>query len=158
MLERCEIVELRFPIDTVGYDCTRSATHHCDDCGISLCSAHSEKCDRCRLIFCCGCMSFHLEHIHSKSATGVRVHKSENGRLNPGCLAAAHFRSKPFITRSIQSARTAITPSRPLNGTTATRSICAARSVRKNLCPNRQENRSVSPRKRASFAQNIGIK
>ena len=35
---QCEIVELRFPTDVVGYACTRSATQHFDDCGSSLCS------------------------------------------------------------------------------------------------------------------------
>ena len=77
MSARCEIVELRFPTDTVGYVCTQPAIQHCDDCGTSLCIAHSEMCDKCHQIFCSGCLSFHVEQLHSKPATGVRVRKSE---------------------------------------------------------------------------------
>jgi hypothetical protein len=66
--ESCEIIELRYPTDTVGYACTRSATQHCDDCGIGLCSKHSEKCDRCALVFCSGCLSFHIDSAHAKPA------------------------------------------------------------------------------------------
>jgi hypothetical protein len=135
MSAQCEIVELRFPTDAVGYACTRSATQHCDDCGTSLCSTHSEKCHRCRLIFCSGCMPFHVGQIHGKPTTGVRIHHLNNGSLKVGWHAAAHSRLKPFISRSIQSARTAITPLRPLNVTIATLSIYAAQKCQAQFVP-----------------------
>jgi hypothetical protein len=80
-------------------------------------------------------MPFHVGQIHGKPTTGVRIHHLNNGSLKVGWHAAAHSRLKPFISRSIQSARTAITPLRPLNVTIATLSIYAAQKCQAQFVP-----------------------
>jgi hypothetical protein len=45
----------------------RSADWQCSDCGVSLCSAHAERCDLCGQTFCQSCLSFHQSE-HPKPA------------------------------------------------------------------------------------------
>ena len=66
----CGVVEVRSLEDVLGATCGRSAKTPCSDCGISLCSAHTERCELCSKNFCQPCLTFH-QREHSKPAEPV---------------------------------------------------------------------------------------
>jgi hypothetical protein len=63
----CGVVEVRSLEDALGATCGRSAEGKCSDCGTSLCSAHTERCQLCSEAFCQSCLSFH-QSDHPKPA------------------------------------------------------------------------------------------
>jgi hypothetical protein len=63
----CGIVEVGSLEDALGATCGRSAGAACSDCGTSLCSAHTERCELCGEDFCEPCLSFH-QREHPKLA------------------------------------------------------------------------------------------
>src|SRR5215831_17808589 len=56
---QCGIVE----ITDVGrgrvYPCSKTASGQCANCGIPVCTAHSDMCNLCNELFCATCLSFH---------------------------------------------------------------------------------------------------
>jgi len=63
----CGVFEARTLEDVLGTTCARPARIACSDCGLSLCSAHSEECDLCQATFCPTCLWFHKQE-HAKPA------------------------------------------------------------------------------------------
>jgi hypothetical protein len=59
MSRYCGVVQARSLEDALGATCARPASLPCSDCGIALCSVHTERCDLCRAFFCPSCVSFH---------------------------------------------------------------------------------------------------
>lgn len=55
----CGIVEMRGVHDQEGTPCSRFASTLCFECGTSLCSGHSERCELCGENFCQSCLTFH---------------------------------------------------------------------------------------------------
>jgi hypothetical protein len=59
----CGVVEVRSLEDALGATCARTARARCSDCGVSVCSAHADRCGLCRETFYPSCRSFHqAEH------------------------------------------------------------------------------------------------
>lgn len=69
----CGVFEVRSLEDALGATCARPASVPCSDCGVPLCSAHTERCDLCRAFLCGSCLSFHNAQ-HSKPVQ-VEPHK-----------------------------------------------------------------------------------
>jgi hypothetical protein len=63
----CGIVEMRRVHNQQGTLCARYAKTLCYDCGTSLCSQHTERCQLCGETFCRSCLTFHLDE-HGKPA------------------------------------------------------------------------------------------
>jgi hypothetical protein len=62
----CGVVEVQSLEDALGATCGCRAKSDCSDCGVSLCSAHAERCTLCEETFCPSCLSFHrAQHIKS---------------------------------------------------------------------------------------------
>jgi hypothetical protein len=66
----CGVVEVQSLEDALGATCGRPAKARCSDCGVSVCSAHTEPCATCRETFCSSCLSFH-ETRHPKPASAI---------------------------------------------------------------------------------------
>ena len=67
----CGIVAARNLQDATGTPCGHPAKTLCYDCGTSLCSLHTERCDLCSENFCMTCSSFHRDE-HAKPSSGDR--------------------------------------------------------------------------------------
>jgi len=67
----CEIVEVRNLADALGDPCRKQANGRCADCGLAICSTHTETCNICSRTFCHACLGFH-KAVHPKSAATER--------------------------------------------------------------------------------------
>ena len=71
-MTRCQVVEVSNLADASGDHCGKVTTHHCSDCGVAICLAHTETCRMCGDIFCPSCLSFHLaQESHLKPTAAV---------------------------------------------------------------------------------------
>jgi predicted sulfurtransferase len=72
MSTHCEMVEMRHLGDAIGDVCIRAEAHKCEDCGASLCAAHTDTCSSCGGHFCSVCLRFHVRELHKKPNTSER--------------------------------------------------------------------------------------
>jgi len=75
----CDVVEVRTLEDALGATCARPANELCSDCGVSVCSAHAERCDLCGQSFCPSCFFFH-QAKHSMPAFTERSEPEKRNR------------------------------------------------------------------------------
>jgi predicted sulfurtransferase len=75
----CGVVEVRGVQDQFGTACGRSAETLCYDCGTSLCSTHTQRCEVCAETFCPSCLSFHqTDHAKPASAENAPMRKRKS--------------------------------------------------------------------------------